>query len=128
MNIQQIKVTGVEDKGQKIVLLAEQSGKTIKFEFFKTAWDKTRNAPGTEDSKPYSQYQTMPNPVGRTIDVDVFEKERTFIGREGKEITYIQRTINQFMLGGIPDDRMNPNGTLKPGIVKTIAEAEEIFS
>lgn len=102
MNVQSISVKGVEDKGSKIVLLTESG----KYEFFKTGWDKSANGgaggPGTADSKPYAQFKQMPNPIGRTLSVDVYEKERSFIGRENKEIKYTQRTINEFLIGGTP--------------------------
>lgn len=102
MNVQSIVVKGVEDKGSKIVLLTENG----KYEFFKTGWDKTANAgaggPGTADSKPYTQFKTMPNPIGQTLSVDVYEKQRSFQGREGNTVEYTQRTINSFLLGGVP--------------------------
>lgn len=111
MNVQSITVKGVEDKGSKIVFITENG----KYEFFKTGWDKSANGgqggPGTEDSKPYLQFKQMPNPMGRTLQVDVYEKERSFVGRENKEITYTQRTINEFLVGGGPADPTQSNST-----------------
>lgn len=102
MNIQSITVKGVEDKGGKVVLTTDNG----KYEFFKTGWDKKANGgaggPGTEDSKPYAQYKQMPNPIGQTLSVDVYEKERSFQGREGNTVNYTQRTINSFLIGGVP--------------------------
>ena len=80
-----ILVDSIADNGKKITLL---SGKE-KYNFWKTKTDKT-------ETRAYQQYQSMRVSAGNEYPLAVKEEEKSFTNDQGKNITFMDRTVMYF--------------------------------
>lgn len=78
-----IKYSGIEDKGLTINVIDENKKKW-------TVW-KADRTDKTMDSEPYRALQQFK--LGESFGVSYGEKEESFVGKDGKNVTYTRKTI-----------------------------------
>jgi len=84
-----INITGHETKefsfGIKHIVMDDRT----KYEFFETKKDKT-------ETKAFHQWKKFGLGVGKQVQAEVVEEEKSFTGKEGNPVKFTQRTIIYF--------------------------------
>lgn len=108
-----ITIAGVESKSSMIILL-ENTGETYKGGEPKQNKYKIwlKDVKTGQPSLAYTQYQKLRPIAGDTLPVDVYEKDAKFINPQGKEVAYIDRTINKFILDGEGNPSIAPQSSV----------------
>ncbi len=76
---------GLEDKGLTVYLLDENKKKWV-------IWKAKQNG---DESEAWASFQN--HKIGETFGVSYKEKEKTFTGKDGKNVTYTEKTIYSIM-------------------------------
>lgn len=87
-----IKVQGIEDKPNKVVLKTSEGNFTV--------WKKAFES--QEDSDAYKQFQQMVIGINSEIGLKWGEKPASFENAKGETVNYTDRSVYEFLLGGTP--------------------------
>lgn len=104
--VKNIRVDGVQST-DKIITILMNTGETYKNGEPKQdkykIWVKDQKG---NLSLPYKQFQKIRPIAGDTFQVETYEQEKEFTNPEGKEIKYMDRAINKFMM--VEDTPVSP--------------------
>ena len=110
-----ITYKGLEDKGLTFNLIDEKNGKW-------TIWKKDKKT--GEDSEVYQSLQNYK--MGDSFGVSYGEKENSFIGKDGKTVKYMQKTIYSILpIIAQPTTQQAPKANIPNTYIKNETEAPD---